>query len=152
GCAVQLAMLSMRERLPASFTTRPMVQAGLLMSYGVDIIDTFRQVGVYTATILKGTRPADLPVQQSTKLQLVFNLQTAKALGLEPKLEKVPGNALRGSEVTGAVTGMNAVIQVLGVGLGDLFLPVHLFSDATRILLVAMQAQGVKRLICVTGF
>ena len=83
GRAVQLAMLSMRERLPASFTTRPMVQAGLLMSYGVDIIDTFRQVGVYTGTILKGTRPADLPVQQSTKLQLVFNLQTSKALVLE---------------------------------------------------------------------
>jgi putative tryptophan/tyrosine transport system substrate-binding protein len=76
-------MLSMRERLPASFTTRPMVQAGLLMSYGVDIIDTFRQVGIYTGTILKGARPADLPVQQSTKLQLVFNLQTAKALRLE---------------------------------------------------------------------
>jgi putative NADH-flavin reductase len=68
------------------------------------------------------------------------------------KLEKVRGNALRGSDVTAAVTGMNAVIQVLGVGLGDLFLPVHLFSDATRILLAAMQAQGVKRLICVTGF
>jgi putative tryptophan/tyrosine transport system substrate-binding protein len=83
GRAVQLAMLSMRERLPASFTTRPMVQAGLLMSYGVDIIDAFRQVGVYTGTVLKGARPADLPVQQSTKLQLVFNLQTAKALGLE---------------------------------------------------------------------
>jgi len=83
GRAVQLAMLSMRERLPASFTTRPMVQARLLMSYGVYIIDTFRQVGVYTGTILKGAKPADLPVQQSTKLQLVFNLQTAKALGLE---------------------------------------------------------------------
>ena len=62
------------------------------------------------------------------------------------------GNALRDSDVTAAVTGMNAVIQVLGVGLGDLFRPVHLFSDATRILVAAMQAQGVKRLICVTGF
>ncbi len=70
----------------------------------------------------------------------------------DPKLEKVRGNALRGSDVTAAVTGMNAVIQVLGVGLGDLFRPVHLFSDATRILVAAMQAQGVKRLICVTGF
>jgi putative NADH-flavin reductase len=70
----------------------------------------------------------------------------------DAKLEKVRGNALRGSDVTAAVTGMSAVIQVLGVGLGDLFLPVHLFSDATRILLAAMQAQGVKRLICVTGF
>ena len=69
-----------------------------------------------------------------------------------PKLEKVRGNALKSSDVTAAVTGMNAVIQVLGVGLGDLFRPVHLFSDATRILVAAMQAQGVKRLICVTGF
>jgi ABC-type uncharacterized transport system substrate-binding protein len=83
GRAVQLANLAMRERLPASFTTRPMVQAGLLMSYGVDIIDSFRQVGAYTGNILKGAKPADLPVQQSTKLQLVFNLQTAKALRLE---------------------------------------------------------------------
>jgi putative ABC transport system substrate-binding protein len=80
---VQLANLAMREGLPASFTTRPMVQAGLLMSYGVDIIDSFRQVGAYAGNILLGTKPADLPVQQSTKLQLVFNLQTAKALRLE---------------------------------------------------------------------
>lgn len=70
----------------------------------------------------------------------------------DPKLKKVPGDALRGSEVTVAVTGMNTVIQVLGVGLGDLFRPVHLFSDATRVLVAAMQAQGVKRMICVTGF
>ena len=70
----------------------------------------------------------------------------------DPKLEKVRGNALRSSDVTAAVTGMNAVIQVLGVGLGDLFRPVHLFSDATRVLVAAMRAQGVKRLICVTGF
>jgi putative NADH-flavin reductase len=70
----------------------------------------------------------------------------------DPKLEKVRGNALRSSDVTAAVTGMNTVIQVLGVGLGDLFRPVHLFSDATRVLVAAMQAQGVKRLICVTGF
>jgi len=69
-----------------------------------------------------------------------------------PKLEKVRGNALKSSDVTAAVTGMNAVIQVLGVGLGDLFWPVHLFSDATRILIAAMQAQSVKRLIVVTGF
>ena len=68
------------------------------------------------------------------------------------KLEKVRGNALRTSDVTAGVTSMNAVIQVLGVSLGDLFWPVHLFSDATRILIAAMQAQGVKRLISVTGF
>src|SRR6516225_5414358 len=69
-----------------------------------------------------------------------------------PKLEKVRGNALKSSDVTAAVTGINVVLQVLGVGLGDLFWPVHLFSDATRILIAAMQAQGVKRLIVVTGF
>jgi putative NADH-flavin reductase len=70
----------------------------------------------------------------------------------DPKLEKHRGNALTTSDVTAAVTGMDAVIQVLGVSLGDLFWPVHLFSDATRILVAAMQAQGVKRLISVTGF
>ncbi len=79
--------------------------------------------------------------------------RSAADIGIsDPKLEKVRGNALRESDVIAAVTGMNAVIQVLGVGLGDLFLPVHLFSDATRLLLAAMQAQGVKRLICVSGF
>ena len=70
----------------------------------------------------------------------------------DPKLQKVRGNALRSSDVTAAVTGMDTVIQVLGVGLGDLFRPVHFFSDATRVLVAVMQAQGVKRLICVTGF
>src|SRR5262245_61941233 len=83
GRGVQLANLAMRERLPASFSTRPMVQAGLLMSYGVDIVDTFRLVGVYTGNILKGAKPAELPVQQSTKFELVINLQTARSLGLE---------------------------------------------------------------------
>jgi putative ABC transport system substrate-binding protein len=73
----------MRERIPASFSARPQAQAGLLMSYGVDIVDTFRQVGVYVGEILKGAKPADLPVQQSTKFELVFNLVTAKALGLD---------------------------------------------------------------------
>jgi putative NADH-flavin reductase len=68
----------------------------------------------------------------------------------DPKLEKVRGNALRSNDVAAAVKGTNAVIQALGVGLGDLFGPVHLFSDATRILVAAMQAQGVKRLISVT--
>ena len=70
----------------------------------------------------------------------------------DPKLEKVRGDALRSNDVAAAVKGTNAVIQALGVGLGDLFGPVHLFSDATRILVAAMRAQGVKRLISVTGF
>ena len=62
--------LAMRERIPASFSTRVLVEAGLLMCYGADIVDTFRQVGVYTGSILKGARPADLPVLQSTNSNL----------------------------------------------------------------------------------
>ena len=68
------------------------------------------------------------------------------------ELEKRRGNALRSSDVTAGVMDIDAVIQVLGVSLTELFWPVHLFSDATRILIAAMQAQGVKRLISVTGF
>lgn len=70
----------------------------------------------------------------------------------DAKLEKLPGDALRRQDVAGALIGVDAVIQTLGVGLRDLFQPVRLFSDATRVLVAAMQAQGVKRLICVTGF
>ena len=68
------------------------------------------------------------------------------------KLEKVRGDALNSQDVEAALNGVAVVIQTLGVGLGDLFRPVHLFSDATRVLVAAMEAQGVKRLISVTGF
>ena len=69
-----------------------------------------------------------------------------------PKLEKVRGDALNSKDVAAALRGVDVVIQTLGVGLGDLFRPVYLFSGATRVLVGAMTAQGVKRLICVTGF
>lgn len=69
-----------------------------------------------------------------------------------PKLEKVPGDALKSQDVEAALVGMDVVIQALGVGLGDLFRPVTLFSQATRVLIAGMRAQGVARLISVTGF
>ena len=83
---VQFATLAARDRVPTSCPNREMVEAGLLMSYGANIADMFLQVGIYTGSILKGTKPADLPVLQSTKFEFVINVQTAKALGLEVPL------------------------------------------------------------------
>jgi putative ABC transport system substrate-binding protein len=80
---VQIATLAIRDRLPASFPSRELVQAGLLMSYGTSLIDMARQVGVYTGSILKGAKPTDLPVLQSTKFEFVINLQTARSLNLD---------------------------------------------------------------------
>jgi len=81
--SVQIATLAVRDRLPASYTSREMVEAGLLMSYGTVFMDMFRQVGIYAGSVLKGTNPADLPVLQSTKFEFVLNLQTARSLNLD---------------------------------------------------------------------
>jgi putative ABC transport system substrate-binding protein len=79
---VHIATLAVRHVVPATFAQREYVEAGGLMSYGTNLTDTFRQVGVYTGRILKGAKPADLPVVQASKFELVINAETARMLGI----------------------------------------------------------------------
>jgi putative tryptophan/tyrosine transport system substrate-binding protein len=79
----QFAALAARDRLPTSTFSSEMAAAGLLISYGTNLADMFRQVGVYSGTILKGAKPAELPVLQSTKFEFIINLKTARLLGLD---------------------------------------------------------------------
>ena len=87
--AVQFITLTARDRIPATYPIRDFVASGGLMSYGTDFPDMFHQVGVYTGKILKGAKPADLPVLQSTRFEFVINVQTARALDI-----KVPSGLL----------------------------------------------------------
>jgi putative ABC transport system substrate-binding protein len=75
--------LAARYRVPAIYAARQIVEAGGLMSYGASLTDTIRRAGVFTGRVLKGAKPADMPVEQSTKFELVINVKAAKALGLD---------------------------------------------------------------------
>ena len=79
---VQIATLTARERIPAAYSAEDVVTVGGLMSYGADLSDMSRQVGIYAGSILKGAKPADLPVLQSAKFKFALNLQTARTLGI----------------------------------------------------------------------
>ena len=83
GRREQLVILAARHAVPAIFEWRDFAAFGCLMSYGTNLADAYRQVGVYAGQILRGAKPGDLPVVQSTKFELVINLSTAKALGIE---------------------------------------------------------------------
>ena len=79
----RLAALAARHSMPAIYSLRACAEVGGLVSYGITIVDMFQQVGTYAGKILKGAKPADLPVQLGVKFELVINLKTAKALGVE---------------------------------------------------------------------
>jgi len=80
---IQIVTLATRHAIPVVFQSREWAEAGGLMSYGTNVSETYRKVGVYAGRILRGAKPAELPVEQSTKFEFIINLQTAKIFGLE---------------------------------------------------------------------
>src|SRR5204862_5371898 len=78
----QIVVMAVRNRLPAIAAAREYAEAGLLLTYGIDLRDQFRQSAIFVDKIFKGAKPAELPVEQPTKFELVINLKTAKALGI----------------------------------------------------------------------
>jgi putative tryptophan/tyrosine transport system substrate-binding protein len=89
----RIAGLTLKRRLPSVYDNRAAVEAGGLMHYGADLADSYRRVAYYVDKILKGTKPADLPVEQPTKFELVINLKTAKQIGLT-----IPPHVLAGAD------------------------------------------------------
>jgi len=85
----RIAGFALKSRLPSTYATREVVDAGALLYYGADLADSYRRVAYYLDRILKGAKPADLPVEQPTKFELVINLKTAKQIGLT-----IPPNVL----------------------------------------------------------
>jgi putative ABC transport system substrate-binding protein len=81
--SAQIAALALQHSLPTVYQYREFAAAGGLVSYGASLTEAFQMAGIYTGRILNGEKPSDLPVQQSTKLELIINLKTAKALGLQ---------------------------------------------------------------------
>ena len=78
----QIAEMALRNRLPAASLQRDLAEAGFLLTYGADLRDLYRRIATFADKIMKGAKPADLPVEQPTKFELVINLKTAKALGI----------------------------------------------------------------------
>jgi putative ABC transport system substrate-binding protein len=78
----RIAEFALKSRLPSVYSSRETVEAGSLMSYGADLADSYRRVAIYVDKILKGANPADLPVEQPTKFELIVNLKTAKQIGV----------------------------------------------------------------------